>query len=279
MLMPGAAPRRVKMYRKPPACACGAASGNPADCATGPFSGQVDVSHELELLQALAGSQPTSGHGGRLYGVYPALVTDNQDPMGLGRVKVRLPWTTDPDGDPYEIWARVAMPMAGANRGVWFIPEPDDEVLVAFEGGRHERPIVIGAFWNGVDATPETMRSDNPIRSITSRSGIKIILDDTNGAVKLTLQTPGGQTIVCNDAPASVEISDANGNRVKMEAAGITVDTPAKFTLNASTVEVSAGMVTVNAGMSRFSGVVQSDTNITNSTISASYTPGAGNIW
>ena len=67
--------------------------------------------------------------------------------------------------------------------------------------------------------------------------------------------------------------------RAKMEAAGITINAAAKVTINGSTVEVSAGMVTVNAGMSRFSGVVQADTVITNSVVSASYTPGAGNIW
>lgn len=219
------------------------------------------------------------GHGGRLYGVYPAVVTDVQDPDGQGRVKVRLPWTTDQDGDPYENWARLATLMAGPGRGTWFIPEPEDEVLVAFEAGDPRRPIVVGALWNGVDNPPETMQANNPIRSITSRSGITVTFDDTDGAVAFTIETPGGQRIVCHDAPASIEITDANGNRIKLEAAGITMDTPARFTLNASTVEVSAGMVTVNAGMSRFSGVVQSDTNITNSTISASYTPGAGNIW
>jgi hypothetical protein len=64
-----------------------------------------------------------------------------------------------------------------------------------------------------------------------------------------------------------------------MQAAGITITTSATFTVNASTVDISAGMVTVNAGMSTFSGVVQADTAITNSVISASYTPGAGNIW
>jgi hypothetical protein len=72
---------------------------------------------------------------------------------------------------------------------------------------------------------------------------------------------------------------DSNGNSIKMETAGVTVTASAKVTINASTVEVSAGMVTVNAGMSRFSGVVQCDTLISNSVISASYTPGAGNIW
>ena len=63
------------------------------------------------------------------------------------------------------------------------------------------------------------------------------------------------------------------------EAAGITVTASAKVTINASTVEVSAGMVTVNAGMSKFSGVVQCDTMISNAVVSASYTPGAGNVW
>ena len=69
------------------------------------------------------------------------------------------------------------------------------------------------------------------------------------------------------------------GNVVKLEPAGITVTTPAKLTVQASTVEVTASMVTVNAAMSKFSGVVQADTVITNSVVSSSYTPGAGNVW
>jgi hypothetical protein len=81
------------------------------------------------------------------------------------------------------------------------------------------------------------------------------------------------------DGPGSVEIDDSNGNSLKMESAGMTLTASAKVTVNASTVEISAGMVTVNAGMSKFSGVVQADTVITNSVVSASYTPGAGNIW
>jgi hypothetical protein len=104
-------------------------------------------------------------------------------------------------------------------------------------------------------------------------------LDDTDGQETMTLETPGGQTIVLKDGPGSIEARDSNGNTVKMEAAGITVTASAKVTINASTVEVSAGMVTVNAGMSKFSGVVQADTVITNAVVSASYTPGAGNIW
>lgn len=223
--------------------------------------------------------QPVTGQGGHFYGVYTALVTDVQDPDGQGRVRLRLPWTTDPDGHPYEIWARLATMMAGNNRGTWFIPEPEDEVLVAFEGGDPRAPIVVGALWNGVDSPPEQMDNDNNIRSITSRSGIRVTFDDTDGGVQFTVETPGGQKIVCADTPASIDMTDSNGNQVKLDSAGITLSTGMNVTIDATLLKVSASMVTVDSGMSRFSGVVQSDTNITNTTVSATYCPGAGNIW
>jgi len=81
------------------------------------------------------------------------------------------------------------------------------------------------------------------------------------------------------DGPGAVEITDSNGNSVKLETTGVTVTATAKVTINASAVEVNSGMFNVNAGMSKFSGVVQCDTLISNSVVSASYTPGAGNIW
>src|SRR5436309_273139 len=81
------------------------------------------------------------------------------------------------------------------------------------------------------------------------------------------------------DGQGRVKILDSNGNSVKLESAGITVTASAKVTINASTAQISAGMVSVDAGMSKFSGVVQCSTLITNSVVSASYTPGAGNIW
>ena len=222
---------------------------------------------------------PISGTGGAYYGVYVGLVTDVQDPNGQGRVRVRLPWTTDPDGDLFEIWARVATMMAGGDRGTWFIPEPNDEVILAFEGGCPWSPIVLGAVWNGVDQPPESMDSNNNIRSITSRSGIRVSFDDTDGGVEFTVETPGGQTVKCSDTPATIDVNDSNGNQVTLDASGILLSTGSKVTINATLLEVSASLVTVSAGMSQFSGVVQSDTNITNTTVSATYTPGAGNIW
>ena len=221
------------------------------------------------------------GLGGRWFGIYPALVSDIKDPNGTGRVKVTLPWSPDTASDHYEAWARVATFMGGNNRGSWFIPDVNDEVLVVFEGGDPRRPYVVGGLWNGKDAPPQSMdgSGNNNLKVLRSRNGVKITLDDTSGQETMILETPGGQKITLQDGPGSIEAADSNGNSIKMEASGITINTPSKVTVTASTVEVTASMVTVNAGMSKFSGVVQADTVITNSVVSASYTPGAGNIW
>lgn len=222
-----------------------------------------------------------SGLGGRWYGAFPALVTDNVDPEGLGRVKISLPWSPDTAGASYDTWARLATFMAGNNRGSWFIPDVDDEVLIVFEGGDPRRPYVIGSLWNGKDAPPESMdgAGKNFKKVLRSRNGVKLTMDDNDGREQFILETPGGQSLTLKDGPGAVEIVDSNGNSIKLETSGITITASAKVTVNASQVAVTAGMVTVDAAMSKFSGVVQCDTLISTSVVSASYTPGAGNIW
>ena len=236
---------------------------------------------EKPPLEMILDVRLPSGLGGRWYGAFPALVTDIVDPEGLGRVKIALPWSPDTAGARYETWARLATLMAGNNRGSWFIPDVDDEVLIVFEGGDPRRPYVIGSLWNGKDKPPESMdgAGKNFKKVLRSRNGVKLTMDDTDGREQFILETPGGQKLTLKDGPGAVEIVDSNGNSIKMEASGITITASAKVTINASQVAVSAGMVTVDAAMSKFSGVVQCDTMISNSVISASYTPGAGNIW
>src|SRR2546423_5340544 len=118
--------------------------------------------------------------GGRWFGIYPALVSDIKDPDGQGRVKVTLPWSPDTASGQYEAWARLAVLMAGNHRGTWFIPDVDDEVLIAFEAGNPVRPYVVGALWNGRDAGPTSMDANgrNTIKLVRSRNGVQITLDD-----------------------------------------------------------------------------------------------------
>jgi uncharacterized protein involved in type VI secretion and phage assembly len=236
---------------------------------------------EQNAVDAIFQSRQPIGFGGRWYGVYPALVSDIKDPDGQGRVKITLPWSPDTDGGKYEAWARLATLMGGNNRGSWFIPDTNDEVLVVFEGGDPRRPYVLGGLWNGSDSPPESMdgSGNNYKKVLRSRNGVKVTLDDTDGRESFVVETPGGDKLTMKDGPGSVEIADSNGNSIKLESSGITINASAKVTVNASTMAISAGMLTVDAGMSKFSGVVQADTVISNSVVSASYTPGAGNIW
>jgi uncharacterized protein involved in type VI secretion and phage assembly len=220
-----------------------------------------------------------TGPGGRFFGLYPAVVTDNQDPDNQGRVRIRLPWSPDNDGAAYENWARLATMMAGNNRGSWFIPDVDDEVLVGFEAGDPRRPYVIGMLWNGSDAPPEQMDGDNNLKTILSRAGIRLTMDDTQGSVKLTLSTPGGHSLVFDDAALSITATDISGNTIKMNAGGISISAASKISMDAALIQATAGMVTVDAALSKFSGIVQCDTLISNAVISATYTPGIGNLW
>lgn len=237
---------------------------------------------EQNLLEQIADSRQSSGLGGRWYGVFVAVVTDISDPDGQGRVKIKLPWAPDGAGEGYSVWARLATLMGGNNRGSWFVPDVDDEVLVAFEAGDPRRPYVVGGLWNGSDAPPESMdgAGKNYKKVLRSRNGVKVTLDDQDGQENFIVETPGGQKISLKDGPAEIKIEDSNGNYIEMKMSGITINAAMKVTINAGTsLEINAPQVSVNSGMSRFSGTVQTPTIIATSVVGTTYTPGAGNIW
>ena len=230
---------------------------------------------------APAGNPPALGPAWLGSGVFLAKVSDIKDPDNQGRVQVRLYGADGVADQDAPLWARLVAQGAGTERGLWWVPDVDDLVAVAFVQGDARMPVVLGGFWHGNAAPPESMdgAGSNFLKVLCSRNGVKITLDDHDSQEKLILETPGGQTVTLSDGPGKCEVKDANGNRVVLDSSGILIEAASKLTVNASQVEVNAGMVTVNAGLSKFSGVVQCDTLISNAVVSASYTPGAGNIW
>ena len=145
----------------------------------------------------------------RFYGVAIAIVTNNQDPKGWGRVKVKLPWMSN---EVESDWARLVMPMAGKQRGFFFLPEVDDEVLVAFEHGNPQALYILGALWNGEDKPPESNADGkNNVRTIKSRSGHVIRLTDKAGEEKIE--------IIDKSAKNSVVISTKD-NTITLTAEG-----------------------------------------------------------
>jgi uncharacterized protein involved in type VI secretion and phage assembly len=213
------------------------------------------------------------GQGARYFGVYPAIVTSIvRDSDAIGRIEVRFPWLVA-DGADVRALATLCTPYADDNQGFEMIPAVDSQVVVAFEAGDPRRPYVLGACWNGAERLPGQPQESNDKRLIRTRSGSLLEFDDSAGTEKLTLSMQSGHKLVLDNASQEVKFTHANGCTVKMNAAG-----QVSITAN-STVEVHAGAVNVHAATAIFDGLVQCQTLITNSVVSASYTPGAGNIW
>jgi uncharacterized protein involved in type VI secretion and phage assembly len=183
--------------------------------------------------------------GGHAKGVAVAIVKDNTDSSGQGRVKVSFPWHSQPD---QSYWARVATPMAGKKRGIYFIPEVDDEVLVAFERGDMRFPYVVGSLWNGPDSSPETNGDGkNDVRVIHSRSDHKITIND--GAQPLVqIELSDGKRVTLNQT--AIELDDNQGNKVTIQSSGISVEAAASISLKAPqiTIEASGTMTVKSSG-------------------------------
>ncbi|MFG6413319.1 phage baseplate assembly protein V [Roseateles sp. DC23W] len=209
---------------------------------------------------------------------YLGRVTDVNDPLNLARVKVEL-YALDTASD-VALWARVASPFAGNNRGGFFIPQEDDEVLVVFVHGDARHPVVVGGLWNGAAAPPESLNGKVDRWSITGKAGTRIaIVEQSEATATIACETPGGVKLTMTDEAGGKVRIECAGNTVTIDTQGVSVEAAAKVKVQAAQVEVSAGMVKVDAAMSTFSGVVKCDTLITNAVVSTSYTPGAGNIW
>ena len=191
--------------------------------------------------------------GDRIEGIVLGIVTNNQDPEKVGRVKVKFPWLADSD-ESY--WARVITLMAGKDRGTFFLPEVDDEVLVAFDHGDINYPYVIGALWNGVDTPPETNADGkNNIRKIKSRSGHEIIFDDNHEEKKekIEIHTKAGHTIVLDDSAGKekIEIKDkTKNNSIVIDSVqnAITISSKMKLSIKAQVIEIEAeGMMSIKS--------------------------------
>lgn len=197
----------------------------------------------MNFLDLLVDSRETEMGNSRIYGVVIGIVTNNQDPDKLARVKVKFPWLSQ-DDESY--WARIAAPMAGKERGIYFLPEVDDEVLVVFEQGDLRFPYIIGALWNGKD-TPPTNNEDgkNNLRMIKSRSGHTIRLNDEEGKEKIEIIDKSGKNSFAIDtANNAITITSdrdinltATQGTIKLEAQKLEFKSSAQ-----SKIEAGAGM-------------------------------------
>jgi phage baseplate assembly protein V len=166
-----------------------------------------------------------------LYGVAVGIVSNINDPEGLGRVKTVLPWMTDTVETD---WARVATPMAGPGRGIYFRPDVNDEVLVAFEHGHPDMPYVLGGLWNGKDQPPVTdPDSTNDVRMIKSRAGSTIKFSDVEDDAQIHIVDSSGKNMIVIRASDNSITITADGDITLQAGQG-------KLTLTGDSVEITA---------------------------------------
>jgi uncharacterized protein involved in type VI secretion and phage assembly len=205
----------------------------------------------LEMLSAATASPP--GHT-----LLVGIVTDNKDPQGWGRVKVKFPTLTE---DHSSNWARVVAAGAGGQRGFDCLPEINDEVLVAFEHGDIHRPYVIGGVWNGKDA-PSASVNDSiqdgkvRLRTFKTRTGHQMqFTEEDKGSSKagVYIETKGGHKICLNDSDKVIEVETSNGHILRLSDMdnSITLSSKGSITIKAqTTLDITAGgIVTVRGQM------------------------------
>jgi Rhs element Vgr protein len=178
-----------------------------------------------------------------------ALVTDNHDPKGLGRVRVKFYWM---DGAEKSPWLRVTTPHAGDGKGLFAMPEVGEEVIVGFEGDSPAKPYIIGSVYHG-KAKSSFANGGNDIKVFQSRSGNKLVLDDKAGSV--TIQDSKGNSMVM-DGKGNITVKSTESIALNCDKSSLELKKDGTITLKGKIITIDAtdevnlkaGNISVKAG-------------------------------
>ena len=172
----------------------------------------------MDILAAEMSSESDRESDGFLRGLAVAIVTDNEDPEGLARVRVRLPWQPE---SQESYWARLVVPMALAEQGTYFLPEVGSQVMCGFEMGDLTHPCVIGCLWNSEMAPPASNDDgENNYRKIRTRSNSELCFFDGDPP-SLELKLDSGKRLFMDDS--TVVLEDENGNKFEIDSSANSV--------------------------------------------------------
>jgi Rhs element Vgr protein len=167
-----------------------------------------------------------------------------EDPDKEFRVKVILPGIDEKKG---AVWARLASPDAGKERGYFFRPEPGDEVVIGFFNDDPRQPVILGALYGSKNTPPRDMKlsQDNTEKGIVSKSGAVIGFKDDKKPSAF-IQTPGSNRIIFDDDGQMIKISDQHGNSITMSKDGIELKSAKDLKIDASgNVEIKGSKVDI----------------------------------
>lgn len=207
---------------------------------------QIGMSQEWFTDKYEIGSKPSSGLIPAVHGLQIAKVKAiTGDPDDGYRIQVNLPLVDDDN----TVWARMAFANAGSKRGVCFLPEVDDEVIIGFMNNDVRFPVIIGSLYGSPDDAPFEASDDNTIKGVYADEKLNIEFDTEN--VVCTVQTTSGNKVTLSDADSSVVLEDQNGNKVTLDGSGVAINSASDIKLTAQgNIELSSSTGDVKlAGM------------------------------
>jgi Rhs element Vgr protein len=198
----------------------------------------------------------SSGLMGSISGLQIGKVVQlENDPDGEDRILVRVPVI---DNQGQGIWMRVASLDAGADRGSFFRPEIDDEVIVGFINDDPRHAVVLGMMHSSSKPSPVTARDVNHEKGFTTRSKLHLTFNDDSKTI--SIDTPAGNRIQLDEQGMKIEIKDQNDNKITMDSSGIKVESPLNVELNAGVNLTLAAGATLSIGGASLS--VKADGNV-----------------
>jgi Rhs element Vgr protein len=170
-----------------------------------------------------------SGLVGSINGLQIGKVVQLQnDPDGEDRILIKTPTI---DNNARGIWTRVASLDAGNNRGAFFRPEIDDEVIIGFINDDPRHAVMLGMLNSSAKPAPIKAQDDNNEKGFTTRSKMHISFNDQTKTI--TIDTPQGNHIILDEQGTKIEIQDQNNNMITMDTSGIKLKSPMDISINA----------------------------------------------
>ncbi|HEY5933080.1 MAG TPA: phage baseplate assembly protein V [Kofleriaceae bacterium] len=198
----------------------------------------------MDLFDRIFSHENTERRERSIWGVLTAKVTGRMDD---GRYELSY---SGMGGNAPSAPARAMMSSAGDKRGNYFMPEVGDEVVVAFDSGDPNMPIILGSVWNGEAKPPEQAKpsAQNDIRTIVSRSGHEITFDDTSAKEQIKIKSKGGHELVLDDTPpGKITLSTKLGSKLEIDEAtqSMTLRAPLAITIETAALALAAGAMTM----------------------------------
>ena len=177
-------------------------------------------------------------------GLHTGIVTQlESDPNGEDRILVKIPIINN---EEQGIWCRVASPDAGENRGVFFRPEIEDEVIIGFINEDPNNAIVLGMLHSSGKPAPITASDDNHQKGIVTRSEMKVLFDDEKKSIGI--ETPAGKKITLDEDKGVIVIEDENSNVITIDSNGIKMESAGNIEIKATgDVKIEGTNVSISA--------------------------------